>query len=47
MRFLSWVERRWLRSAWVLPAVTLFAWAAGPASAADRVVIAEEFTDND
>jgi hypothetical protein len=36
----------WMRGAWVLPALTLAALAVGPASAADRVVIAEEFSNN-
>jgi len=35
-----------LAGAWVAPAVTLFMLTAVPAFAADRVVIAEEYTDN-
>ncbi len=37
---------RWMRGAWVWPALTLIALTIRPAMAADRVVIAEEFTAN-
>jgi hypothetical protein len=39
-------KRRRMCSAWALPALTLIALAAAPAAAADRAVIAEEFTSN-
>jgi hypothetical protein len=46
MKVLSWSSKgRRMRATWVWPALTLLALAA-PAVAADRVVLAEEFTSN-